>query len=292
MPGMLTYWDVNQRCRFANAAYKEWFGVGPAALIGRTLEELLGSSYSLNLPYIEAALRGETQMFEREIPDPTGGPSRYSLAHYVPDVVNGVVQGFVVIVSDITMRRDLERELRRPRERAQMMATRDHLTGLPNRILFQDRVSCAIENAKRNSVECSVLFLELHDFKQVSDTFGLEAGDAVLGEVGRRLSESLRASDTVSRVGDSDFIVLLPEIDTEQAAKVAGKLLRAVAREPFDVCDRTLTFSSSVGIAMYPGDGADPSELIARADSALYDAKRAGKDQIAYFASGKSTPPS
>jgi diguanylate cyclase (GGDEF)-like protein len=161
------------------------------------------------------------------------------------------------------------------------------LTGLPNRILFQDRVSCAIENAKRNGLECSVLFLEVHDFKEVNDTFGPEAGDALRREVGQRLSESLRASDTVSRVGDSDFVILLPEIDTEQAGNVARKLLRVV-QEPFDVCDRTLTLSSSVGIAMYPRDGADSSELIARADSALYDAQRAGKDQIAYFVRTRS----
>lgn len=99
---MLAYWDSALRCRFANRAYEQWFGVSPEALIGRHISELLGPLYPLNLPYIERALRGEPQEFEREIPSPTGGPSRHSLANYIPDVVDGTVRGFFVLVSDIT----------------------------------------------------------------------------------------------------------------------------------------------------------------------------------------------
>jgi len=99
---MLAYWDAAQRCRFANQAYVRWFGVSPEALIGTHISELLGPLYALNLPYIEGALRGEPQEFEREIPDPTGGPPRQSLANYIPDIVEGVVRGFFVLVSDIS----------------------------------------------------------------------------------------------------------------------------------------------------------------------------------------------
>ncbi|HSO32076.1 MAG TPA: PAS domain S-box protein [Labilithrix sp.] len=113
VPGMLAYWDAEQRCRYANAAYESWFGVKPADLIGKTLKELLGPIYERNLPYIEGALRGEAQTFEREIPDPHGGPPRFSLAQYVPDIADGRVRGFVVMVSDITERRQLEVRLRK-----------------------------------------------------------------------------------------------------------------------------------------------------------------------------------
>ena len=102
IPAMFAYWDSAQRCRFANRAYEHWFGVSPEALIGTHLRELLGPIYSLNLPYIEGALRGEPQEFEREIPDPAKGPSRHSLAHYIPDVADGVVRGFFVLVTDIS----------------------------------------------------------------------------------------------------------------------------------------------------------------------------------------------
>ena len=102
IPAMLAYWDAEQRCRFANRAYERWFGVSPEELIGKHIRDLLGPIYELNLPYIEGALRGEPQEFEREIPDPAGGPSRHSLANYIPDVVDGVVRGFYVLVTDIS----------------------------------------------------------------------------------------------------------------------------------------------------------------------------------------------
>lgn len=112
VPAMLAYWDTSQRCVFANQAYVKWFGVEPRDLIGRTLEELLGPIYPLNRPHIEAALQGEPQEFEREIPDPSGGPPRYSQASYVPEIKDGAVQGFYVLVSDISPRRKMEEELR------------------------------------------------------------------------------------------------------------------------------------------------------------------------------------
>jgi PAS domain S-box-containing protein len=99
---MLAYWDSEQRCRFANHAYEQWFGVSPESLLGKHISELLGPIYELNRPHIEAALRGEPQEFEREIPDPAGGPSRHSLANYLPDVADGAVRGFFVLVVDIS----------------------------------------------------------------------------------------------------------------------------------------------------------------------------------------------
>jgi PAS domain S-box-containing protein len=108
LPAMLAYWDADQRCRFANRAYETWFGITPEALLGTHMQDLLQSIYPLNLPFIEGALRGEPQLFEREIPDPAGGPSRYSQAHYIPDVVEGTVRGFCVLVVNITERRQAE----------------------------------------------------------------------------------------------------------------------------------------------------------------------------------------
>lgn len=100
---MLAYWDADLRCRFANDAYKRWFGVTPKSLVGTHIQDLLGPKlFELNRPYIEGALRGEPQEFEREIPDPAGGPSRHSLANYIPDVADGTVRGFYVMVSDIS----------------------------------------------------------------------------------------------------------------------------------------------------------------------------------------------
>ena len=111
VPAMLAYWDASQRCVFANRAYEKWFNIRPDALIGRTMQDLLGPIYTLNLPYIDAALRGEPQEFEREIPDPRGGPPRHSQAFYIPDVDGAGVRGFFVLVSDISRQKRIEQEL-------------------------------------------------------------------------------------------------------------------------------------------------------------------------------------
>ena len=112
VPGMLAYWDATQRCRFANRAYESWFGVPCAALVGRSMQELLGPIYPPNLPYIEGALRGVPQTFERDIPLANGSPMRHSLAQYVPHVVEGAVRGFFVLVSDTSSLRDAEKRFR------------------------------------------------------------------------------------------------------------------------------------------------------------------------------------
>ncbi len=106
-PAMLAYWDRGERCVFANRAYLRWFGRTPESMIGTTLRELLGPTiYALNLPHIEAALRGERQEFDRELPDPTGGPPRHSHATYVPHIEQSEVHGFCVHVAEITQLRN------------------------------------------------------------------------------------------------------------------------------------------------------------------------------------------
>ncbi len=111
LSAMVAYWDAKQRCCFANRAYQSWFGVDPESIVGRNMREVLGPLYALNLPYIEGVLRGEPQEFERDIPDPRGGPTRHSLAQYFPDIVAGQVRGFCVLVTDITRLKQAERAL-------------------------------------------------------------------------------------------------------------------------------------------------------------------------------------
>jgi PAS domain S-box-containing protein len=143
---MLAYWDASQRCRYANSAYERWFGVSPRWLVGRHMRELLGPLYAVNLPYIEAALRGEPQEFEREVPDPAGGPPRHSLANYIPDVVDGVVRGFYAFVSDVTPIKCAQLALRESEERFAL--TLDEapigmaLVGLDGRFLRVNRALC------------------------------------------------------------------------------------------------------------------------------------------------------
>lgn len=284
VPAMIAYWNSEQRNCFANKAYEKWFGIKHESVLGMSMRDLLGSIYPLNLPYILGALEGEPQEFERAIPDPNGGPPRHSQAHYIPHIVGDEVRGFSVLVVDVTQRKLLENELRAANEKAVLLATHDYLTGLPNRALLEDRLHQHIALARRSKAFVGVLFLDLDGFKKVNDTLGHALGDALLVEVSKRLRTALRSSDTVARLGGDEFVIVLPNLPSPDGALVvAQKLLDCMAREPFIAGGHTLAIGLSIGISIFPNHGLDMLELLANADAALGEAKRAGKNRYVLF---------
>lgn len=153
---------------------------------------------------------------------------------------------------------------------------RDPLTGMPNRALMNDRLDSAITLARRRGTHIAVLFIDLDYFKPINDTLGHPVGDAVLCEVARRIEHVVRDSDTISRYGGDEFLVLLAEVtQASDAAQIAAKILASLA-EPCHVGDIVLRLSASIGIALFPEDGNDAATLIDRADVAMYRAKREG----------------
>ena len=281
LDAMVAYWDVNEVCVFANNAYRDWFGKNKAEVIGHTLRELLGPLYPLNVPYIKGALEGREQLFERDIPTP-GGAVRQSLATYTPHLIDGKVVGFFVHVADVSLLKDLERQLKVAKEKAEELATHDFLTGLPNRVLLFDRISQALAMAKRKQQMVALLSLDIDDFKKVNDTHGHGVGDQLLIEFAARMRSSLRESDTLTRLGGDEFLLLAPEIDSDsQAEAIASHILKRIS-DPFEVGALTLTTSLSVGIALYPQDGTSAESLIASSDRALYGAKALGKNCFAF----------
>ena len=277
LDAMVAYWDINQVCVFANNAYHDWFGKMPREIIGMKLEALLGPLYLKNLPYIQAAYEGRKQVFEREIPTPEGRV-RPSLATYTPHIVDGRVRGIFVHVADVTPLKALENELRAAKAKAEEVAVHDFLTGLPNRVLLLDRISQALALAKRNHRIVALLSLDIDDFKRVNDTWGHSVGDRVLIEVASRIKHSLRESETVTRMGGDEFLVLAPEVESDSQVEVmAGRILERL-RRPVELEEATLSPTFSLGIALYPRHGVTPDGLMASADRALYVAKRRGKD--------------
>jgi diguanylate cyclase (GGDEF)-like protein/PAS domain S-box-containing protein len=183
----------------------------------------------------------------------------------------------IVAVQDISRRKEAEEALLR-------MASIDALTGLPNRMLLQDRLAQAIAQAQRARRQVGVMFIDLDRFKHVNDSLGHEAGDRLIVEIARRLSAALRESDTVARQGGDEFVVVLADLAApEDAALVAAKLLGSLF-EPLQLCGHEVFPSGSIGIAMYPGDGSDSEALLKAADSAMYRAKASGGNHYAFYA--------
>jgi len=175
-----------------------------------------------------------------------------------------------------------EKELDRERYIHRERSMRDTLTNLPNRALLFDRIDQAIEDANRNSQICAGFFLDLDDFKKVNDTYGHASGDAVLKEVSERLKASVRGVDTVARLSGDEFFVLAHDVKSEAHALDLGSKLLNVIRTPYYVDGKMLDnlMSVSIGICIFPYEGAVPSQVVARADRAMYQAKVSGKCSI------------
>lgn len=167
-------------------------------------------------------------------------------------------------------------ERKRVEQRLEQIGFEDGMTGLWNRSLFHNRLEQAIELARREGHSFAIVTFDLDGFKAINDGHGHAAGDAVLIEIARRASAALRASDTIARMGGDEFAVLLPTADSaEDAAHVAKRLL-GIAGRPVAIGEDEVSVGLSVGIAVYPADGTDPSAVLNSADHAMYRAKRAG----------------
>jgi diguanylate cyclase (GGDEF)-like protein/PAS domain S-box-containing protein len=188
----------------------------------------------------------------------------------------GRVIGAVMVFHDVTLAQATS-------EKLSHLAQHDYLTDLPNRLLLNDRLSQAISAAARNQRKLAVLFLDLDRFKHVNDSLGHPAGDALLLSIAARLIANVRSSDTVSRQGGDEFVVLLSSIVRSEDALLSVQKILAAVGKPHRVNDYDLQVSLSVGIAIYPDDGADADTLIKNADIAMMHAKERGRNNFQFF---------
>jgi diguanylate cyclase (GGDEF)-like protein/PAS domain S-box-containing protein len=188
----------------------------------------------------------------------------------------GKANGAVIVFRDVSATRAMSLQMTHAAEH-------DFLTGLPNRMLLNDRIKQAIVNAKRHEKRVAVLFLDLDGFKHINDSLGHSIGDKLLQSIGKRLVDCGRAADTVSRQGGDEFVVLLSEVQhSEDAAIAASRMLTAVA-EAHSIDDHELHVTTSIGVSVYPDDGEDAEALIKNADTAMYQAKENGRHSYQYF---------
>jgi diguanylate cyclase (GGDEF)-like protein len=184
--------------------------------------------------------------------------------------------GAIFVFNDISAARARSLELSH-------LAQHDFLTDLPNRVLLNDRITQAISFAARYSKQLAVMFVDLDGFKRINDSLGHTSGDKLLQLVASRLVACVRRSDTVSRLGGDEFVVLLYQVEhAEDAAFISKKILSSLA-EPFSIEQKHLDISASIGVSTYPGDGQDAETLIHKADTAMYAAKKLGRNNCQFF---------
>ncbi|NIS59663.1 MAG: diguanylate cyclase [Proteobacteria bacterium] len=183
----------------------------------------------------------------------------------------GVITHFVGVKEDITERKKEEETMRQ-------LAYHDPLTGLPNRLLFKDRLTIALAQANRNRHKLAVMLLDLDHFKDINDTLGHKVGDKLLKAVGKRLIGLLRKNDTVARMGGDEFLLLLPEVKKLEDASTIAQRVMGTLRKPCVVNGHKLRITASIGVALYPDDGQDDDSLMNHADNAMYWAKKEGRN--------------
>ena len=177
---------------------------------------------------------------------------------------------------------DKTKSLKKQSDELQHIANHDALTGLPNRLLFLDRLHQGIKHAKRNSTNMCVLFLDLDRFKEVNDTYGHDVGDKLLQEVGRKLKHCVREEDTISRLGGDEFTIILDDLGEADIVSTTQKIITLMQNKiSIDGTDLFTTFS--IGISNYPQDGETTEVLLRNADTAMYKAKEMGKNQYQFY---------
>ena len=189
---------------------------------------------------------------------------------------HGGIDRHAGITEDIT-------ESKRAQERLVQLAHYDHLTGLPNRVLFYDRLKQALAQARRNGWHSAVLVIDLDRFKTVNDTFGHAHGDELLQKISERLTQCVRSSDTVGRLGGDEFAVILNELAASEGAGLVAQGIIAALAAPFDIKGNELHTTASVGIAVYPSDSDNVDTLVSDADAAMYHAKTAGRGVYRFY---------
>lgn len=272
MPALISYIDDDGVFRFNNSAYEKWLGRPLKEITGHPIAEVYDAATLAQIqPWLVRALAGQTVTFELE---PLPPRARHVRVNYVPDrAADGRIRGIFGLIQDIS-------ELKRVEQQLRMLAEYDSLTGLPNRNRFQTRLAEAIARSERNADTLALMFLDVDHFKGINDTLGHAAGDAVLREFARRLTQCVRQTDAVTRLAGDEFVIVLEGIrDPSEVPGVANKIIAAMV-PAFEIEDQIRVLSTSIGVVIRERGDLDGEALLRRADEALYAAKAAGRGRF------------
>ena len=268
--------DSHKRVMYSNPAFRRiWHIPDSVDLTGKTTDEVLRHSanvlsrpdhFSRHILQV-VGTHEVSETFEIALAD---GRVLTQLSYPVRDT-DGRSVGRLWIYEDVTRERQTAEQLI-------YLAERDSLTGLYNRHRFQEELARMLAESERRKIQGALLFFDLDEFKYINDTFGHRAGDAMLIRVAGETGALVRRNEILSRLGGDEFAILLPDTTEAEAVQLAERVIRAVAQIPFRFEQQTLRLTTSLGIALYPQHGTNAEDLIARADTAMYQAKEAGKN--------------
>ncbi|WP_180683310.1 EAL domain-containing protein [Tepidicella baoligensis] len=260
-----------------NPAAEQMFGWSAEEVVGRQIPSVPSDQLEEHEALVRRVLAGETLMQIEVVRLRRDGKRIYLNMTVAPMRDSaGCITGYLTIAADISERKEAE-------QRIEFLAYHDVLTGLPNRLLLRDRVDQAMAHAERHRKHMALLFMDLDNFKQINDTLGHDSGDQLLREVTQRIRHCIRDTDTVSRQGGDEFVILLPDLtDAQAAVPVLDKLMEQMQR-PFVLDGNELSTSMSVGVAVYPEDGRTFDALLKKADMAMYQAKENGRATYHFF---------
>ncbi len=270
VPAAVCYID-EQRCYgYNNAAYARWFGCSIDEITGRTVREIHGEEvYRLIESNLDRAFAGEQSAFEITVD--RLGEARHLRVSYVPDCEDdGQVTGIYALIQDSTALITAQKKLLR-------MSQYDSLTGLVNRSRLDEILSEAAARSRRHGLGVAVLFLDIDHFKQINDSHGHAAGDAVLREFARRIQSCARDTDTVARLGGDEFVIVLEDLHDPDGAVTVATKIREAMRVPVVLEGTSIDVGASIGIAFVRTGHFEPEMLLKRADRALYQAKAGGR---------------
>ncbi|MCE4291494.1 PAS domain S-box protein [Xanthomonas hortorum pv. vitians] len=269
-PTLVSQFDAEQRCLFANEAHRHWLGVEPSSLVGRHLTQVLGDDLSAPArAALAQVIAGQRASFEHVLRG--GATLRDVEITLVPATQSASTQaqGFFLMAHDVTAHKTLHRLMH---ERA----TRDALTGLPNRHAWSEGLQIAVTQAQQQQRAVAVMFLDLDGFKRINDVHGHRAGDAVLVAFGRCLQQAAGSRYLVARLAGDEFVVLLDDLqDPQTECAAVAERIRTAAAAGAVFGEQHLPIHSSIGVAWQHGQHADAASLMHAADEAMYAAKRA-----------------
>lgn len=287
-PALISVKDLDGNVVLASDHFKLMADIDESGFVGKNVFDVFPRDVAQSMWDIDAAAKTSQQTYEVELDlmHKDGSLHTYLVVKFPLRNKDGKMFGVCTIGTDISERKLAENALREQQSRLNYMAFHDALTSLPNRSLFYDRIHHGLARARRANSKVALMLLDIDRFKIVNDSLGHDAGDILLKAIAMRLTEGVRDMDTVARLGGDEFVVVLEGIhDVDDVVFVANKLLATLAR-PLEISGHDISATVSIGVSIFPDDGADTDELLKNADIAMYKAKEAGKNNCQFYTKG------